>query len=292
MKKRIGTILIVLVFVVGLAVLLYPALSDYVNSLYQAQEVEYYHEAVEQADDSEFEGMLEEARRYNMRLYEKQNRYKMSDEELQEYQALLRPGQSDVIGVLEVPLINVRLPIYHGTDEAVLQVGIGHIEGTSLPVGGLGSHSALSGHRGLPSAKLLSNLDRVGIGDTFTVSVLREVLTYEVDQVLIVDPDVMAPLALVQDKDYVTLVTCTPYGVNSHRMLVRGVRIEPVEEEEELEEPIAADAVQDAPEEEGVKVKSSVELRLRFALIAITAVILILLICVLLNDKGNDGRSE
>ena len=224
MKKHITTILLVLVFVVGLSVLLYPTFSDYVNSMSQSRAMAGYSKSLEQLDRSEYIEILDKAAQYNKQLPAKANRFHMTEEELTQYKSLLRVAATDVIGLIEVPTIDVKLPIYHGTNEAVLQLGVGHMEGTSLPVGGPGTHAALSGHRGLPSAKLFSNLDRVAIGDVFIITVLGEILTYQVDQILTVEPAEVDGLAIVDGADYATLVTCTPYGINSHRLLIRGFR--------------------------------------------------------------------
>lgn len=149
----------------------------------------------------------------------------MTKEERKEYESLLNVSENGIIGYIEIPVINCSLPIYHGTDETVLQIAVGHIEGSSLPVGGLGTHCVLSGHRGLPSAKLFTNLDKLSEKDTFYIRVLNETLTYEVDQIRIVEPHEVEALEIEPGKDYCTLVTCTPYGINTHRLLVRGHRI-------------------------------------------------------------------
>jgi len=177
-------------------------------------------------DPELMESILEEAREYNRNLLKKENRYLLDDEEKEEYDSLLDLAGNGVIGYIQIKSIGVNLPVYHGTDESVLQVAIGHIEGTSLPVGGPSTHSALSGHRGLPSAKLFSDLDKVAEGDTFTITVLNQTITYEVDQIEVVEPEDTSLLNIVAGKDYVTLITCTPYGINTHRLLVRGRRIE------------------------------------------------------------------
>ena len=169
----------------------------------------------------------------------------MTDEERAQYESLLNVSGNGIIGYIEIPSINCSLPIYHGTDEAILQIAVGHIEGTSLPVGGSGTHCVLSGHRGLPSARLFTDLDKMVIGDTFLMRVLDETLTYEVDQIRIVLPYEMDDLEIEEGKDYCTLVTCTPYGINSHRLLVRGHRIENQEEAQAIR--ITADAMQIEP---------------------------------------------
>jgi len=170
--------------------------------------------------------MLEEAHDYNERLLTKGNRYTMSDAEKKEYESILNLTGNGVMGYVQINSINVDYPIYHGMSESVLQIAIGHLEGTSLPVGGPNTHAAISGHRGLPSAKLFTDLDKLVEGDTFTVTVLNETITYEIDQIRIVLPTDLSDLNIESGKDYCTLITCTPYGINTHRMLVRGHRID------------------------------------------------------------------
>jgi len=243
MKKHISTILLILVFLVGLSVLLYPTISDFYNSRVQSRAIYDYAKQVEGMDTSEYEAIFRRAHEYNTNLLNKSDRYKMTDEEMQEYLGqLVFSDDISVMGYLEIPVINVRLPIYHGTDEAVLQVGVGHLEGSSLPVGGESTHTVLSGHRALPSALLLTNLDKVLIGDTFSFSILNEKYTYEVDQIEVVDPDDFNLLNISRGKEYATLITCTPYGINSHRLLVRGYRVD--NEKEALQLRITADAIQ------------------------------------------------
>jgi sortase A len=226
LRKHSLTFILISVFVVGLAVLLYPTVSDYVNSLHQSRVIAEYSESVGHIDDERYESLLAAAHAYNEVLPEKANRYMLSDAEKDEYGELLNVSGNGVIGYVEIPSIRVKLPIYHGTDENVLQVGIGHMEGTSLPVGGIGTHTAVTGHRGLPSSSLLTNLDRVSVGDIFVFTVLDETLTYEADRILIVEPHETDKLEIDPEMDYATLITCTPYGVNSHRLLVRGHRVD------------------------------------------------------------------
>ena len=192
-------------------------------------------------DDVKYGDMLQAAREYNAFVSERKNRWVLSEEEKEVYYSLLDVGGTGIMGYVEIPSIAVSLPIYHGVDEAVLQIAVGHIEGTSLPVGGIGSHCAISGHRGLPSAKLFTNIDELKEGDSFLLYILDEVLTYEVDQIRIVEPNDITALEIVKDKDLCTLVTCTPYGVNSHRLLVRGHRIETLKQNSVR---VAADAMQ------------------------------------------------
>ncbi len=244
-KGRIADIILILIFIVGLCLLVYPTFSDYWNSLHQSRAIAQYAEQVAQLDNATYQEMLKNARVYNDTLPKKENRYVLSEEEQERYDSLLNISGTGVMGYIEIPKIDCHLPIYHGTDEAVLQIAVGHIAGSSLPVGGLGTHSVLSGHRGLPSAKLFTDLDKLIEGDTFLIRVLDEVLTYEVDQILIVEPYEMEALEIEEGKDYCTLVTCTPYGINTHRLLVRGHRTDTVEEAAEVR--VTADAIQIEP---------------------------------------------
>ncbi len=225
-KRTLSTILLIVGFLVGLSLLLYPTVSDYWNSMHQSRAITSYAEHVADIDDSLYESLWADAQAYNASLLEKADRFTLSDEDLAEYEQMLAVPGTNVIGYIEIDKINCYLPIYHGTDDAVLQVGVGHLEGTSLPVGGASTHCVLSGHRGLPSAKLFTDLDQLEVGDTFVLYVLDETLTYEVDQIRIVEPTDLSDLAIEEGKDYCTLMTCTPYGINTHRLLVRGHRVE------------------------------------------------------------------
>jgi len=245
MKKHLSTLILILVFLTGLSLLLYPTVSDYWNSLHQSRAIAEYAGQVAELDNGRYEQLWADARSYNVGLIQKADRYEMSDEEQEEYESLLDVSGSGIIGYIEIPLIGCSLPIYHGTDESVLQIAVGHIAGTSLPVGGAGTHSVLSGHRGLPSARLFTDLDQLNMGDNFILRILDETLTYEVDQILIVEPHEMDALEIVPGKDYCTLVTCTPYGINSHRLLVRGHRTE--NQEDALTVRVTADAMQIEP---------------------------------------------
>ena len=228
MKKKGNflNILLVLVFFVGLSLLLYPSVSDYWNSFHQTRAIAAYAGEVAALDDGIYDELLEAARDYNQRLAQREEPLNQSEEDLAEYGSLLNLDGSGIMGYIEIPELKVSLPIYHSVDDGVLQVAVGHMPGTSLPVGGKGTHSALSGHRGLPSARLFTDLDQLREGDTFLLQILDETLTYEVDQVLIVEPNEVGVLAIDPEEDYCTLVTCTPYGINTHRLLVRGHRIE------------------------------------------------------------------
>lgn len=229
MKKKANKFInmtLVLILLAGLSLLLYPTVSDYWNSFHQSRAIASYAEQVAEIDMADYERLWAEAQEYNQTLVGKSGRYQMTDEERETYESLLDVSGTGIIGYIEIPAINCSLPIYHGTDEGVLQIAIGHIEGTSLPVGGESTHCVISGHRGLPRAKLFSDLDKLVVGDDFMLCVLDETLTYEVDQIRIVLPDELNDLEIVEGKDYCTLVTCTPYGINSHRLLVRGHRVE------------------------------------------------------------------
>ena len=244
-KRNRSTIILVLIFLVGLSLLLYPSVSDYWNSFHQSRAIATYAEAVAQVDDTDYEKMWEDAQRYNETLLNKANRWNLSDEEWAEYNELLNVSGNGIIGYIEIPQIKVSLPIYHGVDEAVLQIAVGHIEGTSLPTGGAGTHCVISGHRGLPSASLFTNLDELVEGDVFMMRILDETLTYEVDQIRIVEPTDLSSLEIEEGKDLCTLVTCTPYGINTHRLLVRGHRIENLETASNIR--VTADAMQIDP---------------------------------------------
>lgn len=237
MKRHFSTIVFIIIFITGLSLLLYPTVSDWYNSLFQIEVIESYAQDVGKLDDETYNRLLSEARNYNEVISTKEQNYILSDREQKEYNSLLDISNSGIMGYIEIPVINVKLAIYHGTSEAVLSSGVGHIPGSSLPVGGESTHCVVSGHRGLPSAKLFSNLDELVIGDIFTLYTLEEMLTYEVDKIQIVLPEEIDGLAVKKGKDYCTLVTCTPYGINTHRLLVRGHRVE------KNQEIVVADAV-------------------------------------------------
>lgn len=221
----VASIVFVVMMLVGAAVIAYPTFSDWWNSYHQSRAIADYVAAVDETDPETIKKMLAEAHAYNNRLLKKSNRFVMNAEEKAEYQKILDITGTGVMGYIQINSLGISYPIYHGLDEAILQVAIGHMEGTSLPVGGASTHCAVSGHRGLPSAKLFSNLDKMVEGDTFTITVLDQTVTYEVDQIRIVLPKDTSALAIEDGADQCTLITCTPYGVNTHRLLVRGHRI-------------------------------------------------------------------
>ncbi|MBQ2750366.1 MAG: class C sortase [Clostridia bacterium] len=245
MKRHGTTIILLFVFVIGLSLLLYPTFSDWWNSMHQSRAVAHYVEQVANIDDDRYEALWQAANDYNRSLRSRTNGFLLTDEQKAEYEALLDVGGSGIMGYIEIPGIGVTLPIYHGTNEAVLQVAVGHLEWTGLPVGGEGTHWVISGHRGLPSARLFTDLDQLAEGDLFIFRVLDEMLTYQVDQILIVEPHETEALMAQPGKDLCTLVTCTPYGINSHRLLVRGHRVENQEEAQVVH--VTADATQVDP---------------------------------------------
>lgn len=226
MRKNWTTILLVCILLLGVGIFAYPTFSDYWNSFHQSQAVTSYVENVANLDTEQYEALWNEAVAYNKKLAKNGIQWNMTDEEKAEYNKYLAVDDSGIMGYIDIPVIDCSLPIYHGTDESVLQVAIGHIEGSSLPVGGEGSHCVISGHRGLPSARLFTDLDKLVEGDIFILHTLDATLTYEVDQIRIVEPTDLSDLQIEEGKDYCTLVTCTPYGINTHRLLVRGHRIE------------------------------------------------------------------
>lgn len=225
MKGKATTVILVIVFFIGLSLLLYPGVSNWWNSFHQTRAVFSYADTVSKIDSGEYRHYIDEALAYNERLAERGIRWQMSDMERSEYEACLNVDGTGSMGYIDIPKIRVMLPLYHGTEEAVLQTSIGHIEFTSLPIGGESSHCVVSGHRGLPSAKLFSDLDKLTYGDRFTLNILNETLTYEVDQITVVEPADVDALQIEEGQDYCTLLTCTPYGINTHRMLVRGHRV-------------------------------------------------------------------
>ena len=274
MKNRISTAALIVLFLAGVSLLLYPSISNYWNSLHATQAVSNYAQQVQTMDRSRYETMWDDAVAYNRSLLTRSTDFTLTDAQKQQYDALLNVDGTGIMGYIEIPAIKLSLPIYHGTDDPVLQVGAGHIEWSSLPTGGKSTHCVLSGHRGLPSARLFSDLDQLVAGDTFVIRVLDEVMTYEVDQILIVEPADLSALTIEDGKDLCTLVTCTPYGVNSHRLLVRGHRVENASESIR----VTSDAVQIEP--------------LIVAPIVALLILLVLLIILLVPGKKPDGGKK
>lgn len=231
-KKRISlsTIILSAIFLVGLGIILYPTVSDYWNSFHQTRAIDNYNALVEELDDTDYEALFAAAEEYNEQLRRLDAPFSEYEQLDELYYSVLDVAGTGIIGYINIPKISVNLPIYHGTGDAVLNVAVGHLEGSSLPIGGEARHSVLSAHRGLPSAKLFTDLDQLDVADIFTITVLNQVLTYEIDQVLIVEPTQLEALNVSPGKDYCTLLTCTPYGINTHRMLVRGHRIENIDD--------------------------------------------------------------
>lgn len=221
---KISDVLLSFMFVVGLSLLLYPTVSNYWNSFRQTKAVASYEQEVANLKADEYQKIWDDAVQFNQKLVAKGKFNKLTIAEEQEYNTLLNVDGTSMMGFISIPSINVYLPIYHGVSDEVLQMAIGHLNWSSLPTGGTSTHCVVSGHRGLPSAKLFTDLNKLIEGDVFSIHVLDKTLTYEVDQIKIVEPFQTNDLKIVEGEDYVTLVTCTPYGVNSHRMLVRGKR--------------------------------------------------------------------
>lgn len=232
MKKNgmLSTIFLILVLIVGLSLLLYPSFSEWYNARFQARAISNYSEQIAQIDDDKYAALWERARAYNTSLLERRNEFILTEEQKELYDNQLSFDDSGIMGYVEIPCIDVKLSVYHSTDDAILQVAVGHLEWTSLPTGGESTHCVLSGHRGLPSARLFTDLDKLVVGDYFMLHILDETLTYEVDQILIVEPEDTSNLLIEEGKDLCTLFTCTPYGINTHRLLVRGHRIDNIEQ--------------------------------------------------------------
>lgn len=225
--NMISTIVLILILLVGLSVMLYPIISDWWNSKVQTRAIANYNRVVAELDDNESERIIAEAHDYNNKLAQLQVPFSQYNQ-ISGYENILDISDSGIMGYISIPSIKAEFPIYHGTDEEVLNIAAGHLQGSSFPVGGINTHSVISAHRGLPSAKLFSDLDKMVVGDTFTVTVLDEVLTYEVEEIFIVKPNEMEKLAIIPGGDYITLMTCTPYGINTHRLLLRSHRIDTV----------------------------------------------------------------
>ena len=242
-KKHFLSLIIVLAMLVGIGLLLYPSVANYWNQFHQTRAIMAYNESVADLSTKDYERILNDAKEYNEKLGETGIIWKMSKAQKVEYDKQLNIDDSGIMGYVSIPKFHIRLPVYHGTNENVLQSAIGHLEQTSLPIGGESSHCEVSGHRGLPSARLFTDIDKIKEGDTWTMNVLNETLTYECDQIRIVEPEDLSNLQIAKGKDYCTLITCTPYGVNTHRLLVRGRRIPNADGDANL----IADAIQVEP---------------------------------------------
>lgn len=248
MKKHLSTLLLVAVFLLGVCIMLYPTVSDYWNSLHQTRAIGAYEDALDGMTRRDYDAAFQQAEDYNRALAAldaPMSEYQSLSDAGMDYEEILNINGVGIMGYIDIDAIGVELPIYHGTSPDVLNVAVGHLEGSSLPIGGEGSHCVLSAHRGLPSARLFTDLDQLQEGDTFTITVLDRLLTYEIDQILIVEPEQVDALAITPGEDYCTLVTCTPYGINTHRLLVRGRRVENAREKAHVYVP--ADMVQIDP---------------------------------------------
>jgi len=231
MKRKNLTLILLIIFFIGLSILLYPSISQYINSKVQSKAITDYDKMLSQLNKKDYSELFEKADNYNKELFKLEFplvQYK----QLTDYKDTINVNNNGMMGYISIDKIKVELPIYHGISNSVLNVAVGHIEGSSLPVGGISTHSVLSAHRGLPSAKLFTNLNKLEIGDTFEITILDRLLTYQVDKITVVDPENVMDLEISEGKDYVTLVTCTPYGINTHRLLVRGTRIENIDKKE------------------------------------------------------------
>lgn len=225
LKKNIVNVILVGILLFGVGLISYPTVSDWYNSYHQSYMVMNYVENVAEMSPEEIEKIWTSAEQYNENLRKNGNIWTPNEEQLAAYLQELNFEEHGIMGYIQIPKIDVKLPVYHTTEEKVLQKGIGHMSGTSLPVGGEGTHAIVSGHRGLPTARLFTDLDKLVVGDKFQLNILNKTLAYEVDQVRIVEPEDFSQLQIEDGKDYVTLFTCTPYGINTHRILVRGHRI-------------------------------------------------------------------
>jgi sortase A len=273
MKKKLPTILLIIVFLIGLSLLLYPSVANWWNTRKIDKSIMDYSETVSDISNDYYEKLLRDAETYNEKLASDPNRFHPTEEMSEQYNECLNLNGTGMIGYVDIPSINEKIPIYHGTTDAVLDGAVGHMEGSSLPVGGLGTHCVISGHRGLPSARLFTDIDQLVEGDIFMINVLDETLTYEVDQILIVEPDETEALAIDPNQDYCTLVTCTPYGINTHRLLVRGHRI-PNQSDGTR---VTADAFQ-------------IDTLLVASLVAVP--ILLILLVILLISTGKSGKKQ
>ena len=224
-RRNLLSGVMVIGLLVGIGLLAYPSVANYWNQFHQTRAIMSYSEAVDNMSTEDYKKILDSAREYNKRLAERGLHWVMNDADRAAYEKELNIDGSGIMGYISVPKFHIKVPIYHGTEESVLQVAIGHLETTSLPVGGKSTHTQVSGHRGLPSARLFTDLDKIKEGDTWTITVLNETLTYECDQIRIVEPEDFSELGLIEGEDLCTLITCTPYGINTHRLLVRGHRV-------------------------------------------------------------------
>ena len=223
-RDKVGILLVLMLFI-GVCVLLYPSLSQYWNSKTQTRAVENYQDILDSLKEEDYSALFSQAEDYNAALFQLEDPlYDFS--QLEGYGEILDVSGTGIMGYISIPKIGIELPVYHGTSPEVLNIACGHLQGTSFPVGGENTHPLLSAHRGLPHARLFTDLDKMEIGDVFTFTVLDRVVTYQVDQIKVIRPDEIDDVRIIEGEDHCTLLTCTPYGINSHRLLVRGTRIE------------------------------------------------------------------
>lgn len=267
-QSKWPTVILIFVFIIGLGVLFYPTVSNWWNSFHSSRAIANYAEEIAKISEEDYQHYLDSAKEYNELVAKKDNQYSMTDDDLKRYKSEL-DFSGGIMGYIEIEKIKVSLPIYHGTADSVLQIAVGHLDWTSLPIGGEGTHCVLSGHRGLPSAKLFTDLDELVEGDTFVIRVLDEIYTYEVDKISIVLPQDTSELTIVPGEDYCTLVTCTPYGINTHRLLVRGTRVDNAKTAYNIR--ITSDATRIEP--------------LIMAPIIAAPILLVILIIVIINDR-------
>lgn len=275
-RDKLSNILLILMLVIGLSLLLYPTFSNFWNDQHQTRAIANYTDFVATLKEEDYSAFWESAFAYNESLLPRSNPYLLTEAQQLQYEQELNVSGNGIMGYIEIPFLDVSLPIYHGTSEGVLQVAVGHLEWTSLPTGGESTHCVMSGHRGLPSARLFTDLDRLVVGDYFMLNILDEVLTYEVDQIRIVEPQDTKDLLIQEGKDLCTLVTCTPYGVNSHRLLVRGHRVDNLEQSQVVR--VTADAV--------------IVERLVVAPFVLAPILLIMLIALLISTSNKNNRRK
>lgn len=230
LKKKAKYFLLSVLLAAGILLFIYPFAADYINAKRQRARIQDYVSTIQASSQSEINELWQAAETYNEALAKTGIRWDLSNEEKAAIDSYLVTGKDGCIGYLEIPSIDVLLPVYHGTSPSALRNGVGHMEGTSLPIGGESTHSVLVGHRGLPSSQLLLHMDRVKVGDTFSITVLGNVMEYEVDRILTVDPSDVSSISIEDGKDLCTIVTCTPYGLNTQRLLVQGHRIHEAQE--------------------------------------------------------------
>lgn len=231
-STKARNLILILLIMFGIGLMIYPSFSNYINLKNSSRVINSYNESISGLDTSKKIQMLEDAKKYNERYYEKGFDYlNLNEEDKELYNSLLDISSTGIMGYIDIPSLNIHLPIYHTTSESVLNVGVGHLEWSSLPTGGESTHTVLSGHRGLPSARLFTDIDNLIEGDLFYITILDEIMAYEVDQINIVLPEDISVIQLEPGRDLCTLVTCTPYGVNTHRLLVRGHRVDIVDKE-------------------------------------------------------------